>query len=291
VSEAVQGAKITVGPPFFNQVAGPIMVALIVLMGIGPLMPWRKASRESVLRTFAAPVGVAVGTALLLVVFAPNEPLAIVALAACAIVSATVALEFWRGAVARHQATGEAYPRAFGGLVRRNNRRYGGYVVHLGVVMMAAAVTASSMYQLESTARLRPGEALEIGGYRLTFNGLRERQEPGVRIVEARLAVESGGRLVDVVTPDKRFHRNFERQPSTQVAIRTTPAEDLYVVLGGWETDGSASFLVFVNPLVVWLWIGGIVALAGTLVAMWPAPRARVVSVEHPAPALAVGRA
>ena len=291
ISEAVQGTKITVGPPFFNQVAGPIIVGLLVLMGVAPLMPWRKASRDNLVRNFAGPVAVAILALGLLAVFAPNSPLALLSLSVCVFVAATIAQEFWRGAIARHQATGEAFPLAFGSLIRRNNRRYGGYVVHLGAVMMAAAVTASSMYQVERTARLQPGQALEVGGYRLTYNGLRERQEPGVRIVEARLSVQSGTELLGALTPDKRFFRNFERQPSTQVAIRTTPFEDLYVVLAGWEQDGSASFLVFVNPLVVWLWLGGIVALAGTLTAMWPVGRTRVVSVEARSPALAVGRA
>jgi cytochrome c-type biogenesis protein CcmF len=291
VSEAVQGTKITVGPPFFNQTAGPIMVGLLVLMGVAPLMPWRKASRDTLVRNFAGPVGVALVALALLMIFAPNTPLVLLSLAVCAFVTATIVQEFWRGAVARHQATGEAYPLAFGSLIRRNNRRYGGYVVHLGVVMMAAAVTASSMYQLERTARLQSGEALQVGQYRLTYNGMRERQEPGVRIMEARMSVQSGAELLGALTPDKRFYRNFERQPSTQVAIRTTPFEDLYVVLAGWEQDGSASFLVFVNPLVVWLWLGGIVALGGTVVAMWPAPRPRAVTIESPSPALAVGRA
>ncbi len=291
VSEAIQGAKINVGPPFFNQVAGPIMVGLLVLMGVAPLMPWRKASRDHLVRNFAGPVGVALVAAALLTIFAPNAPIALLALSVCVFVAATIVQEFWRGMLARHQATGEAYPLAFGSLVRRNNRRYGGYVVHLGVVLMAAAVTASSMYQVERTARLQPGEALEVGRYRLTYNGLRERQEPGVRIVEARVSVQSGRDLLGAMTPDKRFYRNFERQPATQVAIRTTAFEDLYIVLAGWEQDGSASFLVFVNPLVVWLWLGGIVALAGTFVAMWPAPRPRAVTVDAPVPALAVGRA
>ncbi len=291
VSEAVQGTKITVGPPFFNQVAGPIMIGLLVLMGIAPLMPWRKASPDALARSFVVPIGAALVTAIGLLLFAPNGATAIASLTACAFVTATIAQEFWRGSVARGQATGEALPRAFGSLVRRNNRRYGGYVVHLGVVLMAAAITASSMYQLERTARLRPGEALEIGGYRLTYNGLRERQEPGVRVVEAQLAVQSGNQLLGAVTPDKRFHRNFERQPSTQVAIRTTPFEDLYVVLAGWDPDGSASFIVFVNPLVVWLWAGGVIALLGTFVAMWPAARPRAVTAPAPSPAFAVGRA
>ena len=104
---------------------------------------------------------------------------------------------------------------------------------------------------------------MEIAEYRLTFNGLRERQEPGVRIVEAQLAVEAGRELVGTLITDKRFYRGFERQPSTSVGIRTTPMDDLYVVMAGWEADGSASFMVFVNPLVIWIWLGGIVAVAG----------------------------
>jgi cytochrome c-type biogenesis protein CcmF len=96
---------------------------------------------------------------------------------------------------------------------------------------------------------------------------------------------------VDAMRPDRRFYRNFERQPSTSVAIRTTPLEDLYVVVTGWEADGSASFMVFVNPLVIWLWLGGLVAVAGTLIAIWPDPRPRVVPVSAPTRGLAVGRA
>jgi cytochrome c-type biogenesis protein CcmF len=292
VSEALQGVKLTVGPPFFNQVNGPIMLGLIFLMGVGPLMPWRKASRQNLARNFGPPLGFALVTAVaLLATVGAGHPAALVAFAACAFVLATVGQEFWRGAIARHHATGESYPAALFGLIRRNNRRYGGYVVHLGVVTIAAAVTASSFYQLERQAKLRPGEAVSVGEYRLTYAGLRERQEPGVRVVEAQVAVESGGRLVDSLAPDKRFYRNFERQPSTGVAIRSTPLEDLYVVLVGWEGDGSASFLVFVNPLVMWLWLGGIVAVFGAFIALWPDPEVRPVALRRPARGMAVSGA
>jgi cytochrome c-type biogenesis protein CcmF len=292
VSEAVQGTKITVGPPFFNQVAGPIMIALLVLMGIGPLMPWRKGRTESLVRLFAPAVLFGVLVALGVgIVNGFDQPKALAAFGACAFTTATIVTELAKGTMARRQATGENLLLALGSLMSRNNRRYGGYVVHLGVVMIAVAVTASSMYQIEQSAQLRPGESLTIGEYHLTFNGLHERQEPGVRIVEAQLAVESGRELVGTLISDKRFYRSFERQPSTTVGIRTTPTDDLYVVLAGWEADGSASFIVFVNPLVIWLWLGGIVALAGSLVAMWPQPRPSLVSVGASSRGLAVGRA
>jgi cytochrome c-type biogenesis protein CcmF len=292
VSEAVQGTKITVGPPFFNQVAGPIMIGLLALMGIGPLMPWRRGAGSSLARLFGPPVlvglAVAVGVG---IAYGFDQPKALAAFGACAFVAAAIALEVTRGTIARRQATGERLPTALGNLISRNNRRYGGYVVHLGVVMIAVAVTASSVYQVEQSARLRPGESTTVGEYHLTFNGLNERAEPGVRIVEARLAVESNGELVGSLVTDKRFYRGFERQPSTSVGIRSTPADDLYVVLAGWEADGSASFMVFVNPLVIWIWLGGIVAVAGGLVAFWPEARPRVVSVGASTRGLAVGRA
>src|SRR4051794_11443303 len=292
VSEAVQGTKITVGPPFFNQVAGPIMIVLLVLMGVGPLMPWRRGTGVHLVRLFWPPVafGVLVGLGVgLLKGF--DQPKALASFGACGFVAATIALELFKGTVARHQATGENLPIALANLISRNNRRYGGYIVHLGIVMVAVAVTASTGYQIEQAAKLKPGESVDVGEYRLTFNGLRERQEPGVRILEAQLAVEEGRELLGTLITDKRFYRGFERQPSTSVGIRTTPIDDLYVVLAGWEADGSASLMVFVNPLVIWIWLGGIVAVAGGLIALWPESRARVVSVTVPRPGLATGRA
>ncbi|MCC6173684.1 MAG: heme lyase CcmF/NrfE family subunit [Chloroflexi bacterium] len=291
VSEAVQGDKITVGPPFFNQVAGPIMIVLLVLMGIGPLMPWRKASRQNLTKNFGPPLLVALSTGVVLaVLLGVGQPKALLAFTACAFVTATIGQEFVRGTLARHQATGEAYPLAFLNLVNRNNRRYGGYTVHLGVVMIAVAITGSNFFQVEATGKLQPGQALTVGPYQVFYAGMRERQEPGVRIVEAHLNVLQDGRILGTMTPDKRFFKNFERQPSTSVAIRTTPLQDLYIVLGGWDADGSASFLVFVNPLVLWLWIGGLLAVAGTFVALWPDPRPRTVVAPMPAPGFAVSR-
>jgi cytochrome c-type biogenesis protein CcmF len=292
VSEFVQGTKITVGPPFFNQVAGPIMIALLALMGVGPLMPWRKGNGSNLVQLFAAPVvfGVAVGV-IVGFTLGFDQPKALISFAVCAFVAATIFSEVVRGTLARHQATGENVAAALANLISRNNRRYGGYIVHLGIVMIAVAVTASSMYQVEQMARLNPGESISVSEYRLTYNGLVERAEPGVRILEAQLAVESGGQLQGTLVTDKRFYRGFERQPSTSVGIRTTPFDDLYVVLAGWEQDDSASFMVYVNPMVIWIWLGGVMAVGGGLVALWPERRARTVTVASPTRGLAVGRA
>lgn len=292
VSEFFQGTKITVGPPFFNQVAGPIMILLIVLMGVGPLMPWRRGTGLHLVRLFWPPVAFGVLVALAIGLWKGfDQPKQLAAFGASAFVAATITLEIGKGTLARRQATGENLIAALANLISRNNRRYGGYVVHLGIVMVAVAVTASTGYQVERAAKLKPGESVEVGEYKLTYNGLRDRDEPGVRILEAQLAVEEGNELLGTLVTDKRFFRGFERQPATSVGIRTSVADDLYVVLAGWEDDGSASLMVFVNPMVIWLWMGGIVAVAGGLIALWPETQRRVVTVGARTPGLAHGRA
>jgi cytochrome c-type biogenesis protein CcmF len=292
VSEALQGVKITVGPPYFNQVNGPIMLLLILVMGVGPVLPWRKTTPWQLWSNLWAPILFGLlAAASAFALTGSAQAIALFGFFCCAFVLATIAQELVRGTLARRHATGESYPLALLSLLRRNNRRYGGYVVHLGVVIIAIAIIGSSFYQLEHQVTLRPGQAADIGRYRLTFTGLQEVRDPGVRSVRAPLPVEESGRLVDAITPEKRFHRNFERQPSTVVAIRTTAIEDLYVVLVGWEPDGSASFLLFVNPLVVWLWAGGAVALLGAFIAIWPHPVPATVRLARPSPGLAVSGA
>jgi cytochrome c-type biogenesis protein CcmF len=291
ISEAVQGSKLTVGPPYFNQTVGPLFLGLVLLMGIGPLMPWRKTSRQYLLRSFVPQVGAGAVVSGLLALLGMREPWALVAVFLCVFTASTLLVEFAQGTTARHVSVGEAYPQALISLIRRNNRRYGGYVVHLGIVTLSLAVVASSFYQQERQVNLKPGEAVEMGDYRLAFQRLRERAEPGVRIVEAPLTLETNDGATETLYPSKNFHKHFERQPSTGVVIRTTPLEDLYIVLAGWEPDGSASFLIFVNPLVVWLWVGGLIVLFGSFITLWPERHARVAPAVQPAGGLAVSGA
>ena len=291
VSEAVQGANMTVGPPYFQQTVGPLLLLLVLLMGIGPLLPWRRASLPRLVESFAAPAAVGLVLAVVDLLIGAREPWAIVGLFVCGFTATSVLSEFARGTLARHRATGEPIPVALLGLVRRNRRRYGGYVVHAGVVLIGLAIVASSVYQQERLVNLKPGESVDIGRYRLTYQRVGERAEPGIRVVEATLAVEENGQPAELMKPAKNFHRGFERQPNSHIPIRSTALDDLYVVLAGWENDGSASFTIFLNPLVVWIWVGGIVMLLGTAVSMWPESASQPAPARQPAGGLAASGA
>jgi cytochrome c-type biogenesis protein CcmF len=280
VSEAVQGVKLTVGPPFFQQVTGPMLLALMLLMGLGPLLPWRRTTPAAlgniVLVPAVAAIGLTLVTTLVLRTFNAGAIFGVLALtfALAAIVS-----EFVRGTMARRQATGEAAPQALISLVARNRRRYGGYLVHLGIVFIGFGVVGSQFFQQERQVALRPDQSVEIGRYLLAFRGLGERAEHGARVVTARVDVFENGSFVESMEANKRFYKNFERQPATGIPIRSTILDDLYVVLAGWDGN-QASFLVFLNPLVVWIWVGGIVLVLGTFVCLWPDP----VIVRQPRP-------
>ena len=268
VSEAVRGVKITVGPPFFNQVNGPIFLALIVLMGICPLISWRKASRDNLIRNFLYPLAVALGFSLLLVLVGVRQVYALGAFGACAFVTATLAIEFVRATRARVRLHGEHPLRALGLAIWNTKPRYGGYLVHLGVIMVAVGVAGSSLFQTVAEATLKPGESMSIQGYTLTYRGLADYPTATRRVVSATMDVTAAGQPAGTLVPQKQFHRNHEN-PVSEVAIRTVLTEDLYVILAGWEGQ-QASFKVYVNPLIVWLWIGGAVMLIGTTVAVWP---------------------
>lgn len=269
VAEAVADQKVSVGPPYFKQVAGPLLGALLLLMGIGPLMPWRRASREHLANNFLVPVaGTLVGLAILLIL-SVRDPYAGIGFGLCLFVLGTILQEFVRGVLARHRATGENYLAALGNLIRRNNRRYGGYIVHLAILLIGAGVVGSQAYQQQTQATLAPGESVSLAGYTITANGIQTNLQPGVKVIQGVLSVNG-----QELRPEKQYFDNFPQQPSTRVGLQSTAFEDLYVVLAGWDGDGSTakvSLAVFVNPLVSWIWTGGVLLLLGTLVTLWPA--------------------
>jgi len=269
VTEALRGAKITVGPPYFDKVDGPLFLVLIALMGIGPLMPWRRASPAMLRRNFGIPALLASIATIALLVGGVREPAADVALFLCTFVLATSVQEFVWGTRVRMRA-GQNVVRAFVNLVRSNRRRYGGYVVHIGMILIAVAITGSQFYQIQQNATLKPGASMTVGRYQLRLENLQEAAYPGYRRVWADLAVTQDGHPIGTIEPGRQYHINFELEPNTKVALISGPLDDLYVVLSGWQTDGSASFFVFVNPMVMWLWVGGIVLLIGGLITLWP---------------------
>jgi cytochrome c-type biogenesis protein CcmF len=288
VAEALAEQKVSVGPPYFKQVVGPLLGALLVMMGIGPLMPWRRASREHLRHIFLIPIGGALVSVGVLFAFGVRDVVALIGFAICAFVLGTIIQEFVRGALARRSATGENYVAAIGNLIRRNNRRYGGYVVHLGILLIGAGAIASTAFQQETQAQLAPGQSVRLGSYTIVAQGIQVTQLPGVQTVDGVLSVNG-----ENLRPQKQFFDNFQNQPSTKVGLRSTPFEDLYVVLAGWDGEGAAarvSVAVFINPLVSWIWAGGLLLLIGTVITLWPAqqPAMRTAAVRAPRGAVGV---
>ena len=271
ISEAVRGVKITVGPPFFSAVTGPIFLALIVVMGVCCLIGWRKATPDNLLRNFLYPLVGVIALIPILYATVVREPYALAAFGASAFVLGTLILEFVRGAGARHRSSGQPYFKAFFSLIWGNKPRYGGYIIHLGVILMAVGIAASQFYDTSTEVTLNPGESATIRQYTLTYKGVEQFNTRTRRVTAATLDVYEDGKKIDTLTSEKIFHKQHEN-PTTEVAIRTTLLEDLYIIFAGWEGT-TASFKFLVNPLVVWIWIGGVVMLLGTVVAYWPDAR------------------
>ena len=268
ISELFQGETITVGQPFYNQVNGPIFLALIFLMGVAPFLPWRRASWRTVRQALLAPVAVAVLVVALLLALGVRNPFAVTAFGLCSFVTAGIVREWARGAISRH-GRGESYPIAFARLIAGNRPRYGGYVVHLAVVLLALGVAGSSFYGIQRDVALSPGETTEVGEYSIKYIG--SSAVDRVDRVEARTEVHvfRGDSFLGAFYPKRDFYPSFN-MASTQAAIRSTPVEDLYIIPGEILDDGRALFRIFVNPLVMWMWVAGPLLILGVLVALWP---------------------
>jgi cytochrome c-type biogenesis protein CcmF len=274
VSELFTGEKITVGPPFYNRVTGPQFAGLVLLMGIAPLVAWRRASARQLGRMLLVPAAFALVLLAVLAVLGIRSVGALIGLGVSALVVATTVLEFWRGTRARMRSTGESPLTALLTLVGRNRRRYGGYIIHLAVVLMTIGIVGSNFYQKETQGLLRPGEQLTLGRYVVTYDGLDEFfANDGRQVARASVSVYRDGRFVGQLHPRRDFYIEAQ-QPMTIPGVRSTIEDDLYVLLVTWEPIASngATFKVYVNPLVNWIWAGGLVFILGTLVAAWPDP-------------------
>jgi len=279
LSELVQGVKITYGPATFNFVNIPLGLALLLLTGIGPLIAWRRASVPNLRRQFAVPATAGGFMALVLLVAGMRDFYAVVAMGLGAFVAATIVQEFARGTGARRRQYGEEYPLAFARLIARNRRRYGGYIVHAGIVILFVAF-AGMAFKTETEATLRPGESASLRspyGYTYTFTslGLSQYDALNRQVTAAAVEVRRDGRKIGLLNPEKRQHVDaFGRptfQPSTEPGIMSLLREDLYVVMGG-VVNGTeqAVFRFTINPLVWWVWYGGMIIALGGLIVMWP---------------------
>ena len=272
LSEAIKGVKVSVGAPFFNLVNIPIFLALIFLMGVGPLIAWRRASAENLRRNFLKPVLIGIAGAALCRALGVANTVVLVCLALVGFVAATIALDFARAARARRR-TGDGWREATWGLALRQNRRYGGFVVHLGILIIALGVAGSQAWSTQTEATLNRGESLELGGYTIRFEGLQAAEESNHFKVVGTFTVSDRRGPYTVLTPAKKFYPQ-EQTPIAAVDYRLGFLEDLYLVLGEFARDGShATIKIQINRMVSWLWIGGLVLTLGAALAIAPERR------------------
>jgi cytochrome c-type biogenesis protein CcmF len=296
-SELLVNEKLTVGPPVYNQLIGPQVAALVLLMGIGPLAAWHKSSTEALGKMIWKPALLALAVMVLLFVTGVNVIFVVLGFGLVTFSLAITLTEYWRGMRARHKQSGENYFTAFTHLVARNRRRYGGYMIHLGVLVMGIGVIGSINYQIETQRSLAPGGQMQIGPYTITYERAltcdpssgqmsadcaewyTERGRD-IAIVAGYMTIEKAGQAPVRVAPYREIFLNGTGE-LTPPGVLSTIGEDLYLLFLG-EQSGFGTIKAYINPLIQFLWIGGIILVVGTLVAMWPAATARRQTVAVP---------
>jgi cytochrome c-type biogenesis protein CcmF len=269
ISKAVQDVSVTVGAPFFNKTAIPMGLLLLFLTGAGPLLAWRKTSFQSLKRNFLAPLFIAGVSGAILLIAGVRHFYAWMTLVLSIFVGVCILGEFWKGARTRMKTAGENFFQALYNLTMRNTRRYGGYVVHLGIVLLFIGF-AGLAFKTEGKGLMQEGDLLRVRNYLLRCDGLANGDTPNYEYTRALITVTRDGHAFTSMHPEKRFYK-ASQQPTSYVSIHPTLSEDLYVVLAGLDQDtGKAVIEVFVNPLVMWVWIGGVVVFLGTLLALVP---------------------
>jgi cytochrome c-type biogenesis protein CcmF len=271
LSEAVAGVKVSVGAPYFNWVTTPLFLAMIFLMGVGPLIAWRKASRDHITRNFLWPSALSLAAAVALLAQGVRGVWPLAAITLGAFVVLTMLFDTAKAVRARRAIAGEPPAAALATLLRRNPRRYGGFVAHLGVVLVVVGIVASMGGSSERETTFKPGDTLAVERFHLRFEGLRITEQPTHLRVEGRFRVSNQGSEVGLLSPALKYFP-AQQTPIGRAAFRSTLRDDLYLILSGASEvrDGQATVKVLVRPAVAWIWLGGAVITIGTLLALWP---------------------
>jgi cytochrome c-type biogenesis protein CcmF len=270
LSEAVTGERLTVGPPFFNKWMLPVGLMLLLLTGVGPLLAWRKSTVKNLREQFMLPVAAAVVVAGALFALGVRVWTSGLCFALCAFVMGTIGQEFWRGARVRQGVTRTDILTALIGLTARNKRRYGGYIVHIGIVLIFLGF-AGEGFKHDEQVLLKPGQQATVGDFTVRLDAVKVTDDGQKQMITGHTTVTRDGKELAKMYPAKWYFRKHEDQPTTEVAIRRSFAEDIYLVMPAFNLeDQSASMEIVINPLVNWVWVGfGILAL-GTGIALLP---------------------
>lgn len=272
ISELFTGQKVTVGPPFYERATAPLFGGLLLLMGIAPLSAWGHSTVKTLGKAVWKPALGAVAALVAAYIFGVRLPAALIGFFAVALVIFVTLYEYIRGVSARRRRSGESYPVALMRLAARNRRRYGGYIIHLGVVLMALGIIGIELFQTETQGTLARGQSLELDGYTVRYDSLAIFDvQDGRNVARAEVTVFKDGRNLGTLAPRRDYYYD-SGQPMTIPGVRSTMSEDLYVLLVDWQpvSEQGATFKVYHNPLINWLWVGGFVFIFGMLVAAWP---------------------
>lgn len=273
VSELVTGQKVTVDHVWYERNTGPLWAGLLLLMGVAPLSAWKYSTIKTLGRSAWKPFIFSLIGPVVALVGGVRQPAAILGFWLCAFVIAVTIYEFGRGALARHRQWGESLPSALWRLAGRNRRRYGGYTIHLGIVMMSLGIIGVVIFQSQTQGTISQGQQLTLGNYSIRYDSLANFDyQDGRNIKRAVVSVFRNGNYVGELHPRQDYY--YESQEAMTIAGRriTNGGDDLYVILVDWQpiSPTQATFKIFYNPLVNWLWWGGIVLILGTLIAAWP---------------------
>jgi cytochrome c-type biogenesis protein CcmF len=286
ISELFTGQKVTVGPPFYERATSPLWIGLLILMGVAPLSAWGHSTLKTLGRALWKPFLASLVVVGLVLLGGVRHPGALFGFWLCALVTTVTLYEFWRGSLARHRRSGEGLPVALWNLVGRNRRRYGGYIIHLGVVLMAIGVIGIELFQTETQGQLSQGEQLSVGNYTLTYDSLTNFDTAdGRNVTRAVVSVYQDGTYLSELHPRRDYY--YESQQSMTIpGVRSSWQDDFYVLLVDWQSISSqgATFKIYLNPLVNWLWFGGFIFIFGMLVAAWPEQEAEAARVPAQKP-------
>jgi cytochrome c-type biogenesis protein CcmF len=285
-SEWFSGSRISVGPVFFNKVNIPIGLLLLFLTGVGPLLAWRKTSIDSLKRNFGWPLITSLIVGTIFFAFGLREFFSLICLVLCVFVAVTIGLEFFRGARVIRTRSGASYWASAVDLTLRNTRRYGGYIVHMGMVLIFVGLSGAA-FNRDVQKDMQQGSTLEIGNYKLLLQGMDSKPEPNYTSERMIVEVWKNNKPLMMLYPERRFFQTNE-QSGTMVAIYSTLREDLYVVYAGRSPETEVPVIhAFLNPLVKWIWFGGVVVVLGTIVTLLPNRRAVLVLAGSAQPSAA----
>jgi cytochrome c-type biogenesis protein CcmF len=288
-SEWFTNNRISVGAPFFNKVMIPIGLALLFLTGVGPLLAWRKTSMDSLKRNFASPLLVGAISGVTAFVLGYREGAAMLCFFLCGFVTGTIVMEFYRGAKVIRARSGMNLLLAAQELAMRNTRRYGGYVVHFGMVLIFIGL-AGAAFNTEAQKTMNVGDSLKLGPYTLVLQTADTKAEKNYTAQRMVVEVLKGNKQIMLLYPEKRQFQGNEQAAGTMVAIYSTLREDLYVVYAGMDPEANVPVIhAFLNPLVKWIWLGGVWVVMGTLLALMPNRRAGLVLAGAPQGAVVPG--